>query len=146
MTSQQRTRFHLLEDRVQIDMFLTATQQKHNDHARMVVQSAYSIMRLIEWPDDKWSIETTLDCRPRHFFHTGNSDLGIMLLLTIAGANLRVPFLVYDTGNHPVYRFVFGGNDIGSVDPANKASMASLANKLEDSLVELVSDGRYQRT
>lgn len=145
MSHQKRTRFHVLEDRIAVETFLAAARKKDNYHARMVVESAYAVMRFIEWPDDKWSIETMLDGHPRHFFHERSSDLGIILLLTVAEANLRVPFSVYDINKHPIYRFAFGGDRIGDVDPTDKESFASLAKAFEDSLVELAQDPRYKR-
>lgn len=134
----ERTRFDRLEDRVKIERFLVDAGKSRVEPARNIVQMVYAMMRLLEWPDENWSIQTTLRGVQRPFYWNEQEtvNIGVILNLTVDGFAVVVGF--HADINGPLYTFTLDKRPLDTLNPSDALSVAKMADKFADTVVEIV--------
>lgn len=123
---QAQESFRKLQQEIKKTVFLKDANQLNNSFARALLDIMYDFMDQVGWPDDEWSINTTLNGEYRPFYHSERRGLGIVVTATILEKPITISMAIAGpTVTGGANTIVFNNQIIGTIAAENERKVPS---------------------
>ncbi|XXY48971.1 hypothetical protein WME91_54090 [Sorangium sp. So ce269] len=134
----ERSRFDEIQEQIKKNDFLAKGNCLDNELAKLLLDTAYVIMRKLGWPESLWSFAEEFQGERRYFFggFGDRESVGVGLNVTVANMVVQLRFSVERSINPTLFRFYVDSTDVGLVNPTDESSLVPLVEAVDNSIVQ----------